>query len=310
VPRAKLAHLFDPFTQADSSTTRIYGGTGLGLAISSDLVAAMGGALDYTPNPGGGSIFSCSVVLDEGTASFADQSRDAQARERLSGARALVVTGDPVHAWVWGEQLAWWGLTVQTSPTASEGFDAVLVELETALELRVVDHREALAKPVLPSELRGALLRVLAGVEPVAPSLGTGSDELPAKGWILVVEDNPVNQLVATGLLRALGYRTDTADDGLAAIEAARTNGYDAILMDVQMPLMDGYTATRHIRAHETGPRRPIIAMTAAAVEGERERCLEAGMDDYLPKPISPRALLEKLERWLGTDAETRRNAG
>ena len=114
-----------------------------------------------------------------------------------------------------------------------------------------------------------------------------------------MVEDNPVNQLVATGLLAALGYTTDTADDGLAAIEAARDGGFDAILMDVQMPHMDGYTATRHIRAHETGRRQPIIAMTAAAVEGERERCLEAGMDDFLTKPVDAVRLAETLKRWL-----------
>ena len=125
------------------------------------------------------------------------------------------------------------------------------------------------------------------------------SVEPPGKGWILVVEDNPVNQLVATGLLAALGYTTDTADDGLAAIEAARDGGFDAILMDVQMPHMDGYTATRHIRAHETGRRQPIIAMTAAAVAGERERCLEAGMDDFLTKPVDAARLAETLKRWL-----------
>ena len=105
-----------------------------------------------------------------------------------------------------------------------------------------------------------------------------------------MVEDNPVNQMVATGLLAALGYTSEVAPDGLAAIEAVRERDFDAVLMDVQMPHMDGYTATRHIRATETGQRLPIIAMTAAAVEGERERCLAAGMDDYLTKPVDPAA--------------------
>ena len=125
-----------------------------------------------------------------------------------------------------------------------------------------------------------------------------------------MVEDNPVNQLVATGLLAALGYTTDTADDGIAAIEAARDGGFDAILMDVQMPHMDGYTATRHIRAHETGTRLPIIAMTAAAVAGERERCLEAGMDDFLTKPVDAGRLAETLKRWLAPSPVVRRPAG
>ena len=207
VQRSKVTELFQPFTQGDSSTTRIYGGTGLGLAISSELVAAMGGTLEYSANPGGGSVFTCTVVLDLGV-----------------------------------------------EPAAAD---------------------------------------------PDAMVRAAPAEQSPGKGWILVVEDNPVNQLVATGLLAALGYTTDTADDGMAAIEAARDGGFDAILMDVQMPHMDGYTATRHIRAHETGKRQPIIAMTAAAVAGERERCLEAGMDDFLTKPVDAGRLAETLKRWL-----------
>ena len=306
VPRAKRAHLFDPFTQADSSTTRIYGGTGLGLAISSELVAAMDGALDYTPNPGGGSIFTCSVLLDEGTDALADRSLDARARELLSGSRLLVVTDNPMHAWVWAEQLTWCGLTVETSSSVTQArplldsadHDAVLVELDDRLELRAAGQCHALDKPVLPSELRSALLRLIIG-EPAPGASVAASGDLPSKGKILVVEDNPLNQLVATGLLEALGYAADTAADGLAAIEAARDGGFDAILMDVQMPRLDGYAATRHIRAHETGTRCPIIAMTAAVVDGERERCLEAGMDDFLTKPIDATRLSETLQRWL-----------
>jgi PAS domain S-box-containing protein len=216
VPVSKQAQLFQPFTQGDSSTTRIYGGTGLGLAISSELVDAMGGTLAYAANPGGGSVFTCTVVLDQGTVSVAAGPGDVLARELPEDRRTLPVADEP-----------------------------------------------------------------------------TG------RGRILVVEDNPVNQLVATGLLTALGYTCDTANDGLAAIEAARDTDFDAILMDVQMPQMDGYTATRHIRAHETGRRRPIIAMTAAAIAGERERCLEAGMDDFLTKPVDANRLADTLRRWL-----------
>jgi len=158
-----------------------------------------------------------------------------------------------------------------------------------------------LAAPYLAGNLRVALLRLLTGEPGAQPEVVVTppAEELSGKGWILVVEDNPVNQLVATGLLAALGYTTDTADDGLAAIEAARDGSYDAILMDVQMPHMDGYAATRQIRAHEEGRRRPIIAMTAAAIAGERERCLEAGMDDFLTKPVDAARLAETLTRWL-----------
>ena len=159
---------------------------------------------------------------------------------------------------------------------------------------------ELLSKPVMSSALRQALLHLLTG-EPMTAQVVALPDRStePNKGRILVVEDNPVNQIVASGLLSALGYTSEVAADGLAAIEAVHQGRFDAVLMDVQMPRMDGYMATRHIRDAETGPRLPIIAMTAAAVEGERDRCLAAGMDDYLTKPVDPTALAETLERWL-----------
>ena len=225
-----------------------------------------------------------------------------------------MVTDDRMHSWVWAEQLAWWGLSVETAPSMTQtgpdsaDHDAVLLDLDDGLELRVEGDHESLLKPVLPSELRSALLRLVAG-EPAAGAAVAQEGDRPSKGRVLVVEDNPVNQLVATGLLTALGYATDTADDGLAAIEAAREGDFDAILMDVQMPHMDGYTATRHIRSHETGTRCPIIAMTAAVVEGERERCLEAGMDDFLTKPVRRRAARRDAGALAGAQPAVRRPA-
>jgi PAS domain S-box-containing protein len=304
VPRSQLKHLFQPFTQGDSSTTRIYGGTGLGLAISSELVDAMGGTLEYAANPGGGSVFTCTVVLDRGVEAAAVNPGDVMARELLHGRRALVVADEPRGS-VLAEQLAWWGVESDHVASAAEGhplldggaYDVVLVDGPDPGTLGEVAPVVELAAPHLAGDLRVALLRLLAGEE--ADAAVQPSDEQSGKGWILVVEDNPVNQMVATGLLAALGYTTETADDGLAAIESARDGGFDAILMDVQMPHMDGYTATRHIRAHEIGRRQPIIAMTAAAVAGERERCLEAGMDDFLTKPVDAARLAETLKRWL-----------
>ena len=304
VPRSKRTHLFEPFTQGDSSTTRIYGGTGLGLAISSELVDAMGGTLEYTANPGGGSVFTCTVVLDPGVESAAINSDDLLARELLHGRRALVVADEP-HGTVLAEQLAWWGVESDHVATAAEGhplldggaYDVVVVDGPDPGTLSEVAPVVELAAPHLAGDLRFVLLRLLAGED--FDSEFRPSGERSGKGRILVVEDNAVNQMVATGLLAALGYTTDTADDGLAAIEAARDGGFDAILMDVQMPHMDGYTATRRIRAQETGRRQPIIAMTAAAVAGERERCLAAGMDDFLTKPVDAVRLADTLKRWL-----------
>jgi CheY-like chemotaxis protein len=114
-----------------------------------------------------------------------------------------------------------------------------------------------------------------------------------------VVEDDEINQLVATGILEHLGYTVDLADDGLEALDALERASYDAVLMDVHMPRLDGYQATAEIRRREAqGPRTPIIAMTAGAIAGDRERCLEAGMDDYVSKPIGKEAVAAALNRW------------
>jgi CheY-like chemotaxis protein len=129
-----------------------------------------------------------------------------------------------------------------------------------------------------------------------------GHDATLQRGRVLVVEDNSTNQLVAVGILAHLGWSADVAADGLAAIAAVEQLRYDAVLMDCQMPNMDGYTCTAEIRRREgTNQRVPIIAMTASAVTGDRERCLAAGMDDYVAKPVTPEDVDEVLTRWITT---------
>ena len=129
---------------------------------------------------------------------------------------------------------------------------------------------------------------------------------------ILVAEDNEVNQLVFTQILGETGYHFEIVGNGRKALDAFGKLSPRMILMDVSMPEMSGLEATAAIRQLEAemGTHVPIVGVTAHALKGDRERCLEAGMDDYLPKPISPKALLEKLERWLGPDSEVRRSAG
>ena len=166
-----------------------------------------------------------------------------------------------------------------------------------------------LTKPVDEADLHDCLVEVMDEGRPVhAPHLVTRHSlrELrpPVAARVLVAEDNEVNQKVAVRILEKLGYRVEVADNGQEALQACEGTRYDAVLMDGQMPGMDGYEATRRIREREgKGPRLPIIAMTASAMKGDRERCLEAGMDDYVSKPVTPEDLERALRRWVGAPA-------
>jgi PAS domain S-box-containing protein len=354
---AEVDALFAPFTQADASTTRVYGGTGLGLAISREIVEALGGELSYAQNPAGGSIFTFTAVLGAPAGTLADI-EDEYARTWLSGHRVLVVDDVAPNRPALDEQLRWWQVrsdSVASAPAALDAlhaalnagdpYDAVLLDLamperdgpslaadiraipelaETVLLLltspgradpfaaRAAGIADCLTRPVLAGILREALVEHVAGVGARPGAAPVEVLDGPRRPHVLVVEDNPVNQMVALGLLESLGYVGQTADDGQAALDIMRTSSYDAILMDVQMPRMDGYAATRELRVREApeGPRVPVIAMTAAAVEGERERCLEAGMDDFLTKPVDPAALGAVLARWLGPQSPAGSPAG
>ena len=176
-----------------------------------------------------------------------------------------------------------------------------------------------LSKPVRASDLFDMLHTALAGRAPgSAPEsapVTAGAAQIQA-ARILLVEDNDVNRMVADGILKKLGWRTDAVGNGVEALAALAREKYDLVLMDVQMPEMDGLEAARRIRAGEAGRADvPIIAMTAHAMPGDRNECLEAGMDDYLAKPISPGALAGVLAKWLGegktirTEGEKRKHA-
>ncbi|HSE55894.1 MAG TPA: response regulator, partial [Nocardioidaceae bacterium] len=347
----KREHIFDPFSQADASTTRQYGGTGLGLAIAEEIVAALDGEIGLDSTVGEGATFWFTARLGSAGRRTTD-SGIVQQRDALAGRRVLVVDDNANNRLILSEHLSRWDVRSTTAPGALRGlelmqqaaavgdrFDAVLLDMAmpehdgmhlaamvradehlaatplimltssaepAAEELREAGIVECLTKPVLAGDVLHALLRALDGEAP-APRRACSTtrerrDPVPDtdRPLILVVEDNPVNQLVALGILETLGYAADTADDGFEAVDAWKRGSYAAVLMDVQMPRMDGYAATRAIRDLEgEGERTPVLAMTAAAVEGEREKCLAAGMDDFLTKPVNPEALGAMLRRWL-----------
>jgi PAS domain S-box-containing protein len=347
-PRA-LRHLFKPFQQADSSTTRKYGGSGLGLAISRHLIELMGGLVGADSKPGLGSTFWLELPLDR--AEVADTPDDARG---LPGLRILVVSdedrADPGGGAVERNLRAWrtacnvthdaaGAVDVMESASRSGlAYELVVLDLAAAGDAydlaRAVRSRPALTgvhlimlvppgapaggdaavdvdrlltRPVEPGALHDEIEAVLAGRPASAPRAdrpvhaGRRPASAGPRPLVLVVEDTPVNQAVATRMLSKRGYRTDVAENGRRALEALSTRAYAAILMDCQMPELDGFETTRAIRRLERDgrPRTPIIAMTASTMQGERERCLEAGMDDYLTKPLRSLTLRPVLARWI-----------
>jgi CheY-like chemotaxis protein len=346
-----LRRLFQPFVQADSSTTRRYGGTGLGLAISKRLAEMLGGEIGAGSDLGQGSTFWFTVRLGHDRATEGSVALSRTVR----GSRVLVVDAGPATRRLLREQLASWGVAVVAAPSGRSAaarlrqairqdarFDVAIVDLEApaedsteavaavqaeaanagvplvmlaplghALGARCDEVGVVLRKPVRPSQLYDCIAAALAGhalhdrideddsraaPEPV-PSVGPR---------VLVAEDNAVNQKVAVRVLTKLGYRVDTVANGLEAVEALGRIRYAAVLMDCQMPDMDGYEATAAIRRLEAeGRRTPIIAMTASALQGDRERCLAVGMDDYVSKPVRPQDLASVLARWAPTETGT-----
>ena len=341
---AQAARLFQPFTQADGSTTRKYGGTGLGLTISKRLVELMGGQMNLESAPGKGTSFSFTLWVGMRAGIGA---RRALLPEQLKNLRMLVVDDNAAAREILSQQLRALDVAVSTVASGADAvaavqaaqldhpFDAVFVDwnmpgmdgFETSRQVRVaspsirivivtafgrdelqgqakaVGADAFLVKPVSASSLLDAVLNLFApqAAETPAPSDSRTAPTLRG-ARVLLAEDNDINQQIAVELLTEAGVVVSVAENGQQALDRLRASaeGFDLVLMDVQMPEVDGLEATRRLKADARFKDLPVIAMTAHALLEERARCAAAGMVDHIAKPIDPAVLYETLARWLG----------
>ncbi len=319
IPEDAQARIFQPFTQAGAGITRQYGGTGLGLALTRNLCKAMQGHLHIRSEPGFGSSFTAELPLTVHTEAIPP----APLHGRVA---ALSAAGSGLNELL-QHLLPAWGLTYQRHDSYAT-LDAAVVDLlitddvEHLFELRpalktpillvtaygnflpneqslALAPLHQLARPLARNALYQTLRRTLQGHEPEHPLAIPVLTQEQGRARILLVEDNPVNQLVAKGMLAKLGCQVQLATQGAEALELLAREEFDLVLMDCNMPVMDGYEASRRIRQSGRWPELPIVALTANAMPEERERCRAAGMNDYLAKPFRREELLALVDHWV-----------
>jgi two-component system, sensor histidine kinase and response regulator len=344
--REQAAKLFQPFSQADMSTTRKHGGTGLGLSISRKLAELMGGRIWLESEPGVGSTFNFTIWLGVGSATGSGKIIP----EKLSRLRVLIVDDNAVAREILQQPLSAVASRVDTIATGKEAiaavqqhdatdpYDIVFIDwrmpgmdgLQTSRHIKsdeTLTHPPAivlvtafgreevreeaerlqldgfLVKPVTKSMIVDTLVNVFAHEGEAASVTTEGEQAMRLRGArILLTEDNDINQQIAIELLEGTGATVTVANNGREAVEIL-SNGpqpppFDVVLMDLQMPEMDGYQATAKLRSDARFAALPIIAMTAHATIEERQRCLASGMNDHISKPIDSSALSETVARY------------
>ncbi len=347
--KEQIDKLFQPFTQADTSTTRKYGGTGLGLVICKRLVEMMDGKIWVESEVGRGSSFYFTALFGR---SVQKEKKLPETPTELKGMKVLIMDDNATSRDILKNMLESFSFNVSLATCGNEGlkelersaddrsYDLVLMDWkmpdisgieasrqikkrpdlvgipiilmvtafgrdEMARQADQVGVEGFLIKPFNPSTLFDTIMRTLSRetselIQPPAPEDKMLQKLKPIQGaQILLVEDNEINQLLAKEILEEAVFVVTIANDGREAVNLVQEKEFDVVLMDVQMPVMDGYQATHKIRKDERLKGLPIIAMTAHAMTGDRERCLEAGMNDYVSKPIDPVNLFSALARWI-----------
>ncbi len=345
MPNSAIATVFEPFSQADTSTTRRFGGTGLGLPITKRIVEMLGGTLQIDSEEGEGSTFTVTIPIEEVAKPGA-----ATKKNKLQNTHTRLLCSRLEENEDWQSYLRHAGSDVEVVETleqllaAPKSGSVIALAIENDEEVatfkRLLGSGESFQRLVIVRPLQDHRVEVLDGkitLVNLNPSTGTcfhdvqaaisgnvdhlqdtqsesfetkkkiTREEAEKQGrMILVAEDNDINQKVIKNQLELLGYAFDVAGNGQQALELWSERHYSLLLTDLHMPIIDGYELTAAIRRQETNSDRqlPIVAFTANATKGERNLCIEAGMNDYLPKPVPLESLQDKLEKWAGKTLE------
>jgi len=344
---AKLDRLFKAFSQVDASTTRQYGGTGLGLAISKKLVEMMDGKIGVTSAPGEGSIFWFTVTVDKVAESAITYSSALQQKSLLileDDAINLEFLTTLLPQWgCFPKYTKKETLTLSSLQQANHVFDLIIINEKFATsqfidaltpflekhhisvilishehnfsvlrEKYSLDIKEAFTLPLKENQVYHALLHAIGEIslEMAKPLPSQEILLIPNADQIhvLVADDNLISQQVTIKMLEKMGYQVHGVNNGKEALEAMEIINFDIILMDCQMPEMDGYETTRIIRQDKTKQSLPIIALTANAMKSDKEQCLEAGMNDFISKPIKASSLAALMQKYTTPLAEEKKN--